>query len=433
MLRPKKQPPISQMIVENKEDQAEIVKDIDLDTKEFQNALNKHIEIMKQDVRNKSHSLSPCEEKTISYSEFKEFSQKSVPLREGDTGLGRPRKSPIGPPIDMPQEEPIAIIPAASNQQDVKFDENFEHNACHKFIMKINRILIGVLIFVAAILGCFIVTEFAAFCADIQNISFFIKIPSIIFMVLCSIIILIVIVKIIRSICKLHSSPQIHIKELNARNNLHKISEYSIITKKLKSLLNNEYSDIETTLKKLGCEKEKINEIIRKRDKLANDYLRVSSKEWVNSFEVFLRELDYVANMRIKNYAMKASILGTISPFSIFDRFIMLAACLSLVKDLMLIYALKPNWHKSVILISWMIVNSYFAGMVQLGATAIEGVVQNGLNALLEYFKISSVSSWVTTGASKTTGKLSEAMVFYLIISKLGKYVQKQVRPLKMK
>lgn len=357
--------------------------------------------------------------------------------RRGDSGFGRPR----GPQVSLPP------IVDSTPESDLEFtdteDEKFFGDDI--FLPWVGKALRGLIFPIAAIAGFFIVIQTASFLVSVRKLPLVDQILLIIPVIIFGGLAVWYILKMFRLWWKLRVSPQIQLKAMRELANRKELRELSTRDKnravsKLKELLEDERAyagkEFRSALKKFATSPDEF-ELIEKlevaRKKLIDDatYRRKASSEWLKDFEQnFQKLLDEIAGIRIRKYYFHAGIMTAISPYPLMDRLIVLRVCLAMLKDLLEIYALKPSWDKSLVLLAKVIIKTYLAGVIdkvagEAAEHAVNNVIEN-IPALAATTAAKGICAVVSKGAGKGAGMLVQAVMVY----RLGQTTIKMLRPI---
>lgn len=315
------------------------------------------------------------------------------------------------------------------NDEDAGINSNFQ---MPPFVSKASKVLKFILLLLAAAATVFIVTETASFLASVRKLSLleqiFLSIPMAIF----AGIILYLIINLFFLLRKFHVSPQISIKALEQLEERRSLRKLSLMcnrdaVKKLSRFLESYPSD-GVELKKLGISSDVISRLEKNRRKLiesANN-LPGTTQDWIVDFRInFQNKLDEIAKKRIQYYSWNVAVMTGISPFSLIDRLIVLSGCLSMLKEFMQIFALKPSWDKNLVLMGKVIIQTYLAGIIyDVADTGIDAINSKLLEGVGE--GIPDFACKVASGFSK---KVTEGAIQGFMIFRLGKSALKILHP----
>ena len=346
--------------------------------------------------------------------------------RAGDSGVGRPSPKKRVVETKDPSSATAREIPI---NDDVGGDDPIAPSIyAPTWICKALRV--G-LLFISAVAVFFIVTQTASFLANVRQLSLLEQILLSIPLAIFGGIILGIIVKILLLLRKLRVSPQIKIKalqELEDRKSLRRLCLKSNrdAVEKLCAFLKGSFDKNGEELRTLGGDGETVKSLIKRRDMLIQEAENPSgtSQAWIADFRQFIQDpLDKIAQKRILRYSMNTAIMTGISPFSLIDRLIVFSACLSMLKELMQLYSLKPSWDKNFILMGQVIVNTYLAGV-------IEDVAEAGIDGLTDL--AGDTVSQIPDYALRWAGKTAETATQGYMVYRLGKAAIRVLHPVRV-
>ncbi len=309
------------------------------------------------------------------------------------------------------------------------------------FLTGLQKIYLSGLVFLAAFLSFYIITQTTNFIVQLKDCPPLFKYPLYVAICFLAVVILFFIYKLVRSWLTLKQSPQISLGTLATLSNRRDLQLKCY--KKTDEACNDLYDVIHgineeeynKSLKSMHFTEDEIRELSDSRKMLCKRHEarkaekgRESSNEWIDSFaKIYQAKLDYLANERIKFYSYHGGIAATISHVPTMDRFIVLSAMFGLVKDLLEIYNIRPSRINTSILLSKVIINTFCAGYVQEGAEAYSDVV----NKALEAFKITFKSIPIVKDFFQESVTLGiEATAHAFIINRVGVAAQKMLVPI---
>ena len=361
-------------------------------------------------------------------------SSASVPSarREHDTCVGRRMQEKV---FLSPDELKPPLLPDPVRHPDGREVEELLKN--DTVLPRFGKIVRGVLLLTAAVGMFFIITQAASFLASVRHLSLaeqiLLTVPAVIF----GLIILWYFIKALLLFRRLRVSPQIGFKALQVLSERREMRELSrkanrAAVNKLSSLLKDRRryasKDHPETLRKLDVAPEQVKALDRARQKLISEAenLPGTSLDWVVEFrEKFQSQLDEIAGKRIRKYYIHAGVMTGISPYPLFDRLIVFRACLAMLKELLVIYAVKPSWDKNLVLLAQVILNTYLAGVIDHAAESGVDLVMDNLPELTNVSLSRGLDLIIRKGGGKGAGMLTQAYLVY----RLGIAAMKMLRP----
>jgi len=282
----------------------------------------------------------------------------------GGAEFGQPQPSPKRFPLDnaLPMTETM-MTETILNTTDTSTEELF---SC---IQSLLRILKWPILAVAALAGIFIVSQTAVFLRSFNELHWGTQIILGATMIICGMVVIYNIIQLWRFWHRLNVAPNLQLlaPELGQRDYIRKDLKSQTITT-LKNLLENEYTDIWLQdLRKHGMDDSALTALRRhRRELLSNsETLPAGTDGWLRNFQEQIQApVDKLADGLITRYGIRAGMMMVVSPLPIISRLVILAACLSMLKDLLRLYALKPTRKNAVILLGKAIINTYIAGVI---------------------------------------------------------------------
>ena len=177
------------------------------------------------------------------------------------------------------------------------------------------------------------------------------------------------------------------------------------------------------------------------RRRLIHDADDRSSAEWLDHFADRVQApVDGIAARRVRSYALKVGLGTAASRFSILDQVIVLSACLALLKELLSLYGLRPTAFQTGLLLARSVVTTYLSGVLHdlsdhgvevaegLGeGSADDGLIQSLLGKLGQ-------GAGEVAGASvlaPLAGRTAEAAVNAFLVYRLGSAAVRLIQPIR--
>ena len=291
------------------------------------------------------------------------------------------------------------------------------------------------LLLTSAILGIFIVNQIVVFSNEIQQIPAVWRWPAITCVTVFTIIIVSVIALILWKFFRLQRNRQVNpnaLKALSERRHLQLIAteKQNEAVGFLSKYLTDYPFDARNRrrLIKLGLKDEEWHSLVAAAEKLQKDSRAMNTDQWIDHFKNgFQKILDTFAKRRIRQYSLKIGSGTALSPISMVDQMIVLYGCTGLIRELLLIYNIRPAWGQSWVILSRGIIHTYLSGVIE-GAT--EGVADAGADAISEFMGDSF--SFLTGTIGRAVGsKTAEATLNGILIWRLGKSIILQLQPVR--
>jgi putative membrane protein len=175
----------------------------------------------------------------------------------------------------------------------------------------------------------------------------------------------------------------------------------------------------------VGLVGEDLNTIVTARQKLLDRDRWADTDAWFAGFrDTFQCKLDEVAAQRIRYWARRSAFATAISPNALADTGLTLYFSFAMLADLCTIYNLRAGRLGTMVLLTRVFFNSYLAGQLN----ELEGGVSDQIQQLVEPHL---PASELVLGKvfSKIGAKASAGAVNYLLLSRLGKYACRMLRP----
>lgn len=178
-------------------------------------------------------------------------------------------------------------------------------------------------------------------------------------------------------------------------------------------------------LKRVGISGEALYQLATQRDLLLQRDRWADADAWLTGFrEQFQQRLDVLAQARIRYWSKRAAFATAVSPNSLADTGLTMYFSFAMISDLCTIYNLRAGNLGTMVILSRVFLNSYAAGQIN----EFEGVASDQIQQLVEPH---IPTSEVLLGKifSKVGAKASAGAINYLLISRLGKYTLRLLRP----
>ncbi len=362
-------------------------------------------------------------------------------LRNNDTPNGK--RNPVPKIITPDESEPIHQPEPPSELTQPNTPDKGEIGCDTSFFSTIQRILMPILLLVAAFLGIFITHNIATFIQTICTMPLvgriLYAIPTVVFLGL----LIYMFVQFCIMMKHLHTFNQISSKafeELKARENLRILctKETDKAKRQLEELLNE--TELQNRMFKQYAPDINIKQI---KVQLKNQHN--TPQQWIKDFvNLYQAKVDDLARKRISYYSWRAAAAATASPFAALDQVIVLATSVTLLKELFQIYNLKPKWDKNLLLMARMVIQVYLAGYWQNLTAAGTDALSDGLNTLVENVKSTDaesiiskagvkIGSFMGGGVGTTFAKtVGEFTLHKITVSRLGEAAIRVLQPVRL-
>lgn len=364
-----------------------------------------------------------------------ETKQESTARREGDSGLGVPEFAPEAsrPLSEAEQAEHRRAIDEELRAKAETMLTELEADEGWRLPAPIRRFCSSALIVLAAVLGLFLVTQVVQFFAEIEALPKPAQWLAMGGLALFGGILLLVLIRLLWGVIRLQCAPRIHLKSITALAERRKLQfvaaeKQAEARKQLSNYLRTYPVDRRARMKltAMGLAEPDWKELIASRERLLDASHTLADADWLESFgRSFQRVLDELARRRVKQYAKRTGIGTAASPVAIVDQFVVLYSCTAMVRDLFVVYHLRPAFGQTALILARSVVLTYLSGMIE---EAAETVVDATADSLGDF--MGEGASVLTGTLGRAVGaKTAEAALNGLLIWRLGKRVISQLQP----
>ncbi len=178
-------------------------------------------------------------------------------------------------------------------------------------------------------------------------------------------------------------------------------------------------------LARVGLRGEDLNAVVMARQKLLDRDRWADSDAWFDGFRAtFQAKLDEAAARRVSYWARRTAFATAVSPNALADTGMSLYFSFAMLADLCTIYNLRAGRLGTMVLLTRVFFNSYLAGQMN----EMEGWTADQIQQLVEPHL---PTSELVLGKvfSKLGAKASAGAVNYLLLTRLGKYGCRMLRP----
>ena len=178
-------------------------------------------------------------------------------------------------------------------------------------------------------------------------------------------------------------------------------------------------------LARVGLTGEDLSAMARAREKLMDRDRWADTDAWFDGFrDTFQAKLDEAAARRVSYWARRTAFATAVAPNALADTGLTLYFSFALLADLCTIYNLRAGRLGTMVLLTRVFFNSYLAGQL----SEMEGWTADQIQQLVEPHL---PTSELVLGKvfSKLGAKASAGAVNYLLLSRLGKYGCRMLRP----
>jgi uncharacterized membrane protein YcjF (UPF0283 family) len=175
----------------------------------------------------------------------------------------------------------------------------------------------------------------------------------------------------------------------------------------------------------VGLSGEDLNALVTAREKLLDRDRWGDTEAWFDGFKnTFQTKLDEAAARRVSYWARRTAFATAVAPNALADTGLTLYFSFAMLADLCTIYNLRAGRLGTMVILSRVFFNSYLAGQL----SEMEGWTADQIQQLVEPHL---PTSELVLGKvfSKLGAKASAGAVNYLLLSRLGKYGCRMLRP----
>ena len=350
-------------------------------------------------------------------------------LREGDHGLGIPQSRAEGARV-LSEEEIAEDQRLRDEELQRQFEERLEQldTAGDSFRLpaSILRATTWIGLTVASVLGLLLVGQGTALIGDIKTLpapfDWIAGVSAAIFAAMLGWLIL----RLGVALFRLHRRPTIKLRGLQALEQRkrwqHLVSERFDEGKRELGKYLEEYEvddDARKRLGVLGLSEDDCRKLEEARQSLLDSDVPISTDDWLSEYQRrFQKILDNTANRRVRDYMLNVGLGTAVFRMAVIDQAIVLYSSMALVKDLMFIYGLRPEFGQAAVILARSIRNTYLAGLLQ-------EVSEEGITETL----VEITPDMLGKLSEKITGGVLEGGINALLIRRLGQQTIQLLQP----
>ena len=350
-------------------------------------------------------------------------------LREGDHGLGIPQSRMEGARV-LSEEE----IAEDQRQQDEELRRQFEERlgqlgtAGNSFQLpeSILRVATWIGWTAASVLGLLLVGQGVALIDDIKTLpapfDWIAGVSATFFAAMLGWLIL----RLGAALRRLRRSPAIKLRGIEALEQRkrwqHLVGErFDEVKDELGKYLK-EYEVDDDALRRLGVvglSEDDCRKLKEARRFLLESDVPISAGDWLVEYRrSFQSILDDTAKRQVDRYAIKVGLGTAAAPVAAIDQAVVLYSSTALIKDLMFIYGLRPEFSQAAVILAHSIGNTYLAGSLQ-------EVSEEGTAAMLS----EAAPGMLNKVGEKIVGKAMEGVANGFLIRRLGRQAIQLLQP----
>lgn len=176
----------------------------------------------------------------------------------------------------------------------------------------------------------------------------------------------------------------------------------------------------------LGFSREDFAKLVCAKDQLLAAADEMPARAWLNEFRASFQDiLDDYALKRSRQYALRVAIGTAVSPIKFIDQIVVLYAGIAMVKDMCVMYNLRPGFGQTLVILSRSIVNTHLSGVVSEG-------VEQAADSASEW--LGEISGLLGSGLGRFVGaRASEGALNGFLVWRLGKRMVAMLRLVRVK
>lgn len=178
----------------------------------------------------------------------------------------------------------------------------------------------------------------------------------------------------------------------------------------------------------LGLDAESVIKLRAARERLLNVEYAETSKQWLDEYrDSFQSVLDEAAKARVWNYALKAGVATSTSPYPLLDQAIVLYTCTSMIGDLMKLYNIRPALGQTGVILGQAILHAYLVGVFDDAANTAANTMSETLKGMAH-----TGPEMVGLRAAKfVSAKLAEGTINGMLVRRLGRQTVRMLQPMR--
>ncbi len=167
----------------------------------------------------------------------------------------------------------------------------------------------------------------------------------------------------------------------------------------------------------------------------------LSASEWLEAFNGrFQSILDAVARRRVRAYAVRVGIGTAASRFPLLDQAIVLYACMALLRELLMLYGLRPTAVQTALLLARSVMTTYLSGLLQDVSDDAADSAATATASLSEDGPLQDMITEVGRGAGEAVGagvlaplagRAAEGAINGVLVWRLGSRAIEQIQPVR--
>lgn len=359
------------------------------------------------------------------------------PSRLNDKGLGMPDFEPE-------HARTLSDAETARHRQELEEELRREFNqklteldndkGLFRLPKSLQKTALTLLLVVVGVLGLFVVVEAVNFAGQVGRLAVPFNYIAGFFAVVFGLILIFVILRLIGLFFKLKRTSSVNLKALEIlaeRQRWQALAEEhskAAKTRFVEYLKDYELNSgkRETQFVALGFSREDFAKLGCAKEQLLAMADETLARAWLNEFKSSFQDvLDDYALKRSRQYALRVAIGTAVSPIKFIDQLVVLYSGVAMVKDMCVIYNLRPGFGQTLVILSRSIVNTYLSGVVSEG-------VDQAADSVSEW--LGEISGLLGSGMGRFIGaRASEGALNGFLLWRLGKRMVTMLRLVRVK
>ena len=368
------------------------------------------------------------------------------PLRDGDHGLGVPRANAAGRVLTRAEVQEHDQREKTEDEEAIRreLERKLLSDDAGRFRLPppLLSFLSWTLLAAASILGLLLVGQGAAAVGHIQSLptpfNWIVGTATTAF----ALVIAALIVRLVWALMRLRRTPAVNLgglRTLSERRQWQRLAVHHVdrARRELRRHLQ-EYEGRATRSHLNDDERTRLDDA--RRDLLVEPQT-LSASEWLEAFNGrFQSILDAAARRRVRAYAVKVGIGTAASRFPLLDQAIVLYACMALLRELLMLYGLRPTAVQAALLLARSVVTTYLSGVLQDVSDEAADTAVTATDSLAEDGPLQDMIAEVGRGAGEAVGagvlaplagRAAEGAINGVLVWRLGTRAIEQIQPVR--
>lgn len=357
--------------------------------------------------------------------------------RANDKGLGMPDFEPVN-------ARTLSSAETARYQKELEEELKREFNqklmdldndkGLFRLPKSLQKIALTVLLIITGVLGLFIVVEAVNFAGMVGRLATPFNYIATAFVCLFSLVLIWVILRLAGLFFKLKRTNSVNLKALEIlaeRQRWQALAEEHVKAAQERFTAYLKDYDLKTAKREnqfaaLGFSRDDFAKLGRAKEQLLLTAAEMPARAWLNEFRTGFQDvLDAYALKRTRQYALRVAVGTAVSPIKFVDQIIVLYSGVAMVKDMCVIYNLRPGFGQTLVILARSIVNTYLSGVVS-------ETVGDATDSASEW--LGEVSGLLGGGLGRFVGaRASEGALNGFLLWRLGKRMVAMLRLVKVK